>query len=107
MKFHFFTPFLVNDRPSTNHIVIISYGIHTHPPPPARRIPLQVKDKIIKAVQAFGVGEATARRIVASPILPIMLNGRTTLTQEHVSLTNQDVVNYLIRKLFPRESVLH
>lgn len=98
VKFHFFTPVLINDRPSTNHLVIVSYGTHMHPPPPARRVPPQVKERVLKAIQAFGVGEATARKLISSPILPIMLNGRTTLSQEHVSLTNQDVVNYLIRK---------
>src|SRR5277367_3998072 len=30
----------------------------------------------------------TARRLIASPILPIMLNGKTSLTQEHIALTN-------------------
>ena len=33
-----------------------------------------------------------------SPILPIMLNGKTSLSQEHVALTNQDVVNHLVRR---------
>ena len=68
VKFHFFTPVLIDDTPSTNHLVIISYGVHIHPPPPARRVPLHVKDRLINAVKAFGVGEATARKLVASPI---------------------------------------
>jgi len=79
-------------------MAIICFGEHNHPPPPQRRIPPTVKDEIVNIIKFFGTGEATARRIVASPILPIMLNGKTTLSQEHISLTNQGVVNYLIRK---------
>ena len=98
VKFHIFTPTFSNETPSTRYMAILSYGTHNHPPPPAHRIPIQVKEKILKVIQAFGVGEATARKLIASPILPIMLNGKTNLGSEHVALTNQDVVNYLIRK---------
>jgi len=99
VKFHFFSPIFNNDgQPSTNHMAILSYGEHTHPPPPPRKIPANVKDELIRVVKAFGAAEATARRLIASPILPIMLNGKTTLSQEHIALTNQDAVNHLIRK---------
>ena len=79
-------------------MAIVCFGEHNHPPPPQRRIPPAVKDEIVNIIKFFGTGEATARRIVASPILPIMLNGKTTLSQEHISLINQGVINYLIRK---------
>jgi hypothetical protein len=98
VKFHIFTPVFTNDIPSTQHLVIISYGQHTHPPPPAHRIPLQVRDRLVKAIQKFGTDEATARKFISSRMLPIMLKGKTSLSQEHVSLMNQDVLNYLIRK---------
>jgi len=98
VKYHFFTPLFVNGKASTNKLAIICYGEHTHPPPPPRKIPAAVKDKFVTAVRAFGVGEATARRLLASPILPIMLNSKTGFEQEHVALANQDVINYLIRK---------
>jgi hypothetical protein len=98
VKYHFFTPLFVNGQASTNKMAIICYGEHTHPPPPPRKIPAATKEKFIKAVRAFGVGEATARRLLASPMLPIMLNGKTSFEQEHVALANQDVINYLIRK---------
>lgn len=98
VKFHIFTPTFVNGIPSTRYMAIISYGSHTHPPPPAHRVPTQVKERILKVVKEFGVGEATARKLISSPILPIMLNGKTSLSQEHVALTNQDLVNHLIRK---------
>jgi len=98
VKFHFFIPTLVDEAPSTNQMAIISQGIHTHPPPPPHRVPPKVRDRIITLVKEFGVCEATARKLTASPMLSIMLNGKTSLGQEHVALTNQDVVNYLIRK---------
>jgi hypothetical protein len=98
VKFHFYTPLFINRKASTNKMAIICYGEHTHPPPPPRKIPAAVKEKFLKAISAFGVGEATARRLLASPILPIMLNGKTSFEQEHVALANQDVINYLIHK---------
>lgn len=79
-------------------MVIICEGEHSHPPPAPRRVPPDVKEKIINLIKQYGTGEATARRIASSPILPIVLNGKTTLTQEHVALTNQDVLNRIIRK---------
>src|SRR5271170_7549857 len=76
VKFHFFTPIFDKDgKSSVNQMAVISYGEHSHPPPPPRKIPRQVKDELIKVIQAFGAAEATARRLIASPILPIMLNG--------------------------------
>ena len=79
-------------------MAIISYGEHSHPPPPPRKIPALVRDQLIRAIREFGAAEATARRLVASPILPIMMNGATSLSQEHIAMTNQDAVNHLIRK---------
>ena len=93
-----FIPALVNGEPSTNHLVIVCYGEHVHPPPPPHRVPPAVKERIIAIIKSFGTDAATARKLASSPILPIMLDGKTTLTQEHVSLANQDVVNRLIKK---------
>ena len=79
-------------------MVIVSYGEHPHPPPPPHRVPPAVKEKIIEAIKEYCTGEATARRIASSSMLPIVLSGKTTLSQEHVALTNQDVLNRIIRK---------
>src|SRR5947207_740099 len=56
------------------------------------------KQNSLKLSRLFGAAEATARRLIASPILSIMLNGATSLSQEHIALTNQDAVNHIIRK---------
>jgi hypothetical protein len=78
---------------------IVSYGEHNHPPPPPRKIPANVKEQLIKAIKQYGaVADCTARRLLASPTLPIIMNGSLTLSQEHIALTNQDAVNHLIRK---------
>lgn len=99
VKFYFFWPTFdeTTEVPSTNHIAIISYGEHTHPPPPPRKIPSNVKDKLIQIIREFGATEITARKLVASPLLPILLNGKTSLSAEHISLTNLSVVNHIIR----------
>ena len=99
VKIYVFTPVFDNDnKPSTKHMAILCFGEHTHPPPPPRKIKPSVKAELIKVIKTFGAAEATARRLVASPILSIMLNGATSLSQEHIALTNQDAVNHIIRK---------
>ena len=95
---HVYQPRYIDGKPSTNSMAIVCFGEHQHPPPPTRRIPPEIRRELIKVIQAYGTSEATARRLAASPILPVMLNGKTTLSQEHVALTNQSVVNHLIRK---------
>ena len=98
VKFHFLTPILKGDsRLSTNHFVIVSEGEHNHPPPPMRRIAPDLKDKVIDAVKGFGLAEATARKLVASSFMPIILNGEEDLTYWHLALLNQSVVNHIIR----------
>jgi hypothetical protein len=99
VKFYFFTPTFNRDSiPLTQNIAILCYGEHTHPPPPPPKIPQNVKDNLIQVVQAFGAAEATARKIIASPLLPIMFNGKTTLAEEHIALTNHSAVNHIIRR---------
>lgn len=78
-------------------MAVISYGEHTHPPPPPRKIPQLIKDELIRAVKIYGVAEATARRLQQSPILPIIFDGKT-LSETHISLTNLNAINHLIKK---------
>jgi hypothetical protein len=107
VKLYFLTPSFDDDgKPSTKHMVIISYGEHTHPPPPPRKIPAYVKEKLINLIQKFGAAEATARKLVASPLLSVMLDGRTSLSQEHISLTNHSAINNIIRQERLREHPL-
>jgi hypothetical protein len=99
VKFHIFTPQFKDGVPTTKNMAIVCYGEHTHPPPPPRKIDAKVKQKLINLIQTYGAPEATARRLVAPPILPIMLGGEIQdLGEMHVGLLNQDVVNHIIRK---------
>jgi len=79
-------------------MALISFGEHTHPPPPPRKIPDKVKKQLTKIFTEFNLTDVTARRLLASPLLPIMLNGKTTLSSQHIALTNLDAINHLIRK---------
>src|SRR5579859_6802733 len=106
VKFHFFEPGFDNQgHPSTNYMAILSYGEDSHPhvTPAPRKIPALVQDELFKTIREYGLPDATARRVIASPILPIMMNGATTLSKEHIAMTNQDAVNHLIRKLRIKE----
>lgn len=98
VKFYCFLPILVNGAPSTNHIAVVCYGVHDHPPPPPHRIPETIKDRLTELIRAYGVGEVTARKLIASPLLPIMLSGETKLTKYHKTLQNLDAVGNLIRR---------
>ena len=79
-------------------MVLICIGEHPHPAPPARKIPAKVKDTFIKVFRQFGLFKVTAKRLLASPLLPILLDGKTNLSTHHIALTNMDAVNHLIRK---------
>jgi hypothetical protein len=61
VKFYFIMPIIKNGKPSTNKMVVISYGEHTHPPPPPRKIPATVKEAYAKVFREFGLSEVTAR----------------------------------------------
>ena len=107
VKFHFLTPIAKRgNHLSTNHIVIVSEGEHNHPPPPMRRIAPDLKDKVITAVKEFGLAEATARKLVASSFMPIILNGEEDLTYRHLAMLNQSVVNHIIRTEHAKEHPL-
>ena len=79
-------------------MALLSFGEHTHPPPPPRKIPEKIKKELTKVFVEFSLADVTVRRLLSSPLLPILLNGKTTLSSHHVALTNMDAINHLIRK---------
>jgi hypothetical protein len=102
VKFHFFLPIYDSaGEPSTPHIAIVCIGEHTHPPPPPRKVPEATKMKLFDLIRsAFpNTSEVTARKLIASPILPIMLNGKTNLSDEHITLAHKGRLNHFIRKV--------
>jgi hypothetical protein len=99
VKFRVFLPVFNKDgEPSATSMAIICEGEHSHPPPPPRKLPPTARQECIDAIKAFDLSEATARRIVASPLLPMLLNGDVNFGKKHAALINLDVLNYLIRK---------
>jgi hypothetical protein len=98
VKFFFIVPVFTDGKPSTNKMALVSYGQHSHPPPPPRKIPANVKAEFIKVFREFGSSDVTARKLLASPLLPAILDGKTTLSSHHIALANMDAVNHLIRK---------
>jgi hypothetical protein len=105
-KYFFVLPVFENGIASTNQMALICYGEHPHPVPPARKIPTKVKDDLTEVLHKFGLKEATARRLLASPMLPLLLDGKPTLSAHHVALTNMDAVNHLIRREKSRQHPL-
>lgn len=82
---------------SVKYMVIISKGEHNHPPPPPRRLSSETKTRLIQAITQYGVEEATARRLTASPYMSIILDGKREFSMNHIPLINQSVVNHIIR----------
>jgi len=98
--FHYYFPHFINDKPSSEYMAIVCYGQHDHPPPPAICIDSTIKNELVRVVHAFGGSvECTAWHLIASPMLPIMLNGQTELTESHIVLFNQDALNHILRKM--------
>ena len=92
--FHYYFPHIINDKPSSKYMAIVCYGQHDHPPPPAIRISSTIKNELVRMVHTFGgSAECTAQCLIASPMLPIMLNGQTEL---NIALFNQDALNYIL-----------
>jgi hypothetical protein len=79
-------------------MALISIKEHSHLALPFRKIPATVKDLFVKIFREFGLTEVTARQLVASPLLPILLDSKTSLSTHHVALTNMDAVNHLIQR---------
>ena len=78
-------------------MTIVCYGQYDHPPPPAIRISSTIKNELVHVVQAFsGSAECTAHHLIASPMLPVIFNGQTELTETHIALFNQDALNYIL-----------
>ena len=73
VKFYFYTPTFKNNSPSMNKMTLISFGEHSHPPPPPRKISEQVKKRFSKIFIQFGLADVTARQLIASSLLPILL----------------------------------
>jgi hypothetical protein len=104
VRFHFLTPRFVNRKPSINKMVLISVGRHTHAPPPPRKIPAEEKELILDLCRQHGLSGVTARRLLASPMIPLLLKSDgTSSTALHPSLSNLDALNHLIRKERLRE----
>src|SRR5438046_951473 len=89
--FHYYFPHFIKDKPLSEYMAIVYYGQHDHPPPPAIRISSTIKNELVRMVHTFGgSAECTAQCLIASPMLPIMLNGQTEL---NIALFNQDALN--------------
>lgn len=68
-----------------------------------RRIAPVLRGRIISAITEFGLAEATARKLIASSFMPLILNGQEELNAQHLALLNQS--GHIIRvehmKQFP------
>lgn len=99
VKFHIYKPTLDSANKATvPYIAVVSVGIHTHPPPPPSKIPEDVRQVVLSAIKAHGVNSITASRLMASNMLPRLLNNSISLNMEHASLLNTDRVNSIIRR---------
>jgi hypothetical protein len=107
VKFYFYSPVITQSERSTDHLVIISFGEHNHPPPPMRRLSdAQKKDVVNNAIE-YGLAEATARKLFASMYCSLILTGKENqdLTCQTLALMNPSILNHIIRvertKQFP------
>lgn len=105
VKFHIYKPTLQlnTNEPSAPFMAIISVGLHNHPPPPPSKLPMQVRNTLLNAIKSYGVSTATATRIMASNMLPWLLDNVPTLVVKHATLLNNDRINQIIRRERMRE----
>lgn len=100
VKYHIYKPTLelYTNKPSVPYFAVVSVGVHTHPAPPPAKIPINVRDKLIDAIKTFGASTATATRMLASNMLPLLMDNKVSLSMEHVSLLNYGRINQIIRR---------
>jgi hypothetical protein len=103
VKFYFFMPKFIHGQPSTTKMAIISVGEHRHPPPPPIKIPVNVRSEFSRMFRKFGLTDLTARKLLSSPLLPIVLDGSSELSEKHLGCINHDSINHLIRREKLRE----
>lgn len=96
-------PKYVHGQPSTNKMAIVSYGEHHHPPPPPIKIDSIVRAEFAALCHKAGISGLTAQKLLASPSLPILLDGSPNLTEKHLACINHDSLNHLIRRERLRE----
>ena len=98
VKFYFFMPKIMHGNATTNKMVVISVGEHHHPPPPPRKIDENIRSEFAILCQKAGLSDLTARKLLSSPLLPILLDGATELGERHLACLNHDALNHLIRQ---------
>ncbi|PKY51330.1 hypothetical protein RhiirA4_546495 [Rhizophagus irregularis] len=94
VRFYCITPLDLEKCP---YIVIISKGVHAHPPPPPVKIPINLVEDLQSIMNDENLSNLTARKFLTKPTLLTYLNG-LSLNSIHPSLNNQSKVNYLIAK---------
>ncbi|CAG8444559.1 2547_t:CDS:2, partial [Scutellospora calospora] len=94
VKFYHILPNNLNECP---FIVIISIGIHNHPPPPLTKTLYNIVENLQKIIENEYDLDLTARKFLTRPILKIYLQEKL-LSSLHPSLNNQLRLNYLIEK---------
>ena len=103
VKFHVFTLKFDHGQPSTTKMAIISVGEHYHPPPPSIKIANNVQSEFTRLFQKFSLTDLTARKLLSSPLLPIILDGFIELSDKHLNCINHDSINHLIHREKLRE----
>lgn len=84
-------------------MVIISVGVHDHPPPPPIKIDDNARIDVTEMCHKLGLQDLTARKFLSSPLLPILLGGATHLNERQLGSINYDTIGHLIRKEKLRE----
>ncbi|CAG8646134.1 6308_t:CDS:2, partial [Cetraspora pellucida] len=94
VKFYHIIP---NNLAECPFIVMISIGIHNHPPPPAIKTPRNIIENLQTIIYNEYDLDLTARKLLTRPMIKMYLQGKP-LSSIHSSLNNQSRLNYLIEK---------
>jgi hypothetical protein len=84
-------------------MAIISYGKHPHCAPPPSKLADNIRSPCITLFRKLGLTDLTARKLLSSPLLPVLLDGSTELSEKHLASINHDSLNHLIRRERLRE----
>ncbi|RHZ76174.1 hypothetical protein Glove_202g111 [Diversispora epigaea] len=82
------------------YMILVSRGIHSHPPPPPNRVPITICDRLKELIHQANdnTGDVTPIRIISGNLIKTYF-GTEYLAEVHASLNNADRLRYHVDKI--------
>ncbi|PKK63721.1 hypothetical protein RhiirC2_716774 [Rhizophagus irregularis] len=95
-----YTKIIPHDLEKCPYIILISKGIHSHPPPPPSHVPVTIWDRLQELIRQANddTVDVTPTRIITGNLIKTYF-GTEYLADVHASLNNADRLRYYVDKI--------